>query len=311
MNHKNTYKAFTLVELLVVIGIIALLISILLPALSKARESANRIKCAANLRTVGQVATLFANDHKGVFPTAWGYGMDSTQNNGVGFLTLLNFDEDFERNSTSLDVSKWRRFGTPYQTLVRYSAAGGGLPITFYDQGATVPTTTPLAGWLICPSAFAKAPGYQASFRNGGGYGSYIENSYAYVAGVQTRVIGAYSDIATISNESGFQWGSRPPALKTSTKNSQAVIAMDAILWGGGGAQGNEYTINHIERGDAKRASFQNILYADGHVTGAKPSYRDAVTNAISTTLTVSNWAYAHEKAGAFAGRYYYWPQEQ
>jgi prepilin-type N-terminal cleavage/methylation domain-containing protein len=63
---------FTLTELLVVIGVIALLIGILLPTLAKARESSRRAQCLANLRTLGHALTLYANDNKDKLPNVNG-----------------------------------------------------------------------------------------------------------------------------------------------------------------------------------------------------------------------------------------------
>jgi prepilin-type N-terminal cleavage/methylation domain-containing protein/prepilin-type processing-associated H-X9-DG protein len=65
---------FTLVELLVVIGIIAMLIAMLLPALTRAQQAARSVACKSNQRQIYYYLMSYANDHGGIlFPNGWGY----------------------------------------------------------------------------------------------------------------------------------------------------------------------------------------------------------------------------------------------
>src|SRR5438105_3882894 len=73
---------FTLVELLVVIGIIAVLIAILLPVLSKTRASANRVACLSNLRELHKGIVLYCNDNNGFLPT------DGMPADGIGYIQM-------------------------------------------------------------------------------------------------------------------------------------------------------------------------------------------------------------------------------
>jgi prepilin-type N-terminal cleavage/methylation domain-containing protein/prepilin-type processing-associated H-X9-DG protein len=72
-------EGFTLVELLVVIGIISLLISVLLPSLNKARQQASLLSCKSNLHTIGELLQIYVSENNGYTPAAW---------NDINYVTL-------------------------------------------------------------------------------------------------------------------------------------------------------------------------------------------------------------------------------
>src|SRR3954468_9849376 len=80
-------RAFTLVELVVVIGIVALLVGLLLPAVPLVRERGRQTQCLAQLRTVGVAAQMHAIEHRGYLPAAgWHWAPDGGVCNPKGLL---------------------------------------------------------------------------------------------------------------------------------------------------------------------------------------------------------------------------------
>jgi prepilin-type N-terminal cleavage/methylation domain-containing protein/prepilin-type processing-associated H-X9-DG protein len=101
MQHDCTYitgassprrGGFTLVELLVVIGIIALLVGLLLPALGKAHQQANATKCLSNMRNMALAHCIYVNDNDGaIIQAGFGHGSTSHSEQGAWFYTLQKY----------------------------------------------------------------------------------------------------------------------------------------------------------------------------------------------------------------------------
>lgn len=89
---KRSLRAFTLVELLVVVGIIGLLMSLLLPALSKARKAASAAKCLANMRSMQIAHLMYVGENRGqLIQAGFSHGGHSIDEQGGWFTTLQKF----------------------------------------------------------------------------------------------------------------------------------------------------------------------------------------------------------------------------
>jgi prepilin-type N-terminal cleavage/methylation domain-containing protein/prepilin-type processing-associated H-X9-DG protein len=133
-------RGFSLIELLVCIGIIALLVGILMPVLSKAKQAANQVYCANNLRSIAQATVLYYNEQNDLPSTAQSY-IDLRVNQKDTAVMLAPHMADPERSanpSTSERITPW----TCLNDHVRWNVTGG----TYYYYLANLYTIYTLNG---------------------------------------------------------------------------------------------------------------------------------------------------------------------
>lgn len=134
--HNHRRAGFTLVELLVVIGIIALLISILLPTLTKAREAANRAACLSNLRQIDQMLVIYAVANQDQVPL----GCLGTTSTG----SAVEQNNYFLSTNSSVSVGDWDPTTPGVQLSVRFIGLG-----LLYQAGLLKTTSGKI---FFCPS---------------------------------------------------------------------------------------------------------------------------------------------------------------
>jgi competence protein ComGC len=269
--YARVSRAFTIIELLVVIGVITLLVAILLPMIGRSREVANRVQCAANLRNLGAAAHLFASRNNGWFPMSYRLPSGSYP---YRWPNVISRDDRL-----AATAAQWQTYGSPFKQ--------------FELVGATEATWT-------CPSSnspprtVATAQGLPAEWGP-----KIFWTNYIYVAGMTSNNRG----------RSTPRWGRAAPAVKNrDPKQATLLLAADLVFYSGGEGMDwdktRRYYINHQRYDMPGLPDFQNILYADGHVEGQGRSYYgDKPLN------TTDNFSLQHSPAPA--GGFFYWGPAQ
>lgn len=254
------HQGFTLVELLVVIGIIALLISILLPALSRARDAAITVSCASNLRQIGFAIQGFAHEHRDRAP---GRAIDNNSN-FIPWHDILNRE---------------------YFNQPAYNATGMRI-VCFYasenERGQAVltcPSAQYPAIWSRCFIINSNVAGGPPKFPPGN-WTTRIPSVYGQELSNPSSIDPSYQQYALGARLSSF----RNTSEKFMVLESEAAIYEVDGIWPwddaystwhlgddpnypawSGGRPGGTYGFRHSGK------QFMNVLFVDGHVATVGP----------------------------------------